>query len=563
MKEHNTFPNQPYTVTPWRRQVSLPVLVGLSEIARITGASSPAVVANWRARSSDFPPERVSGTQPRFSLTEVYDWLLHSGPRGREVKPLEPGTWYRQVLRSFHTTAALPSTRGAAVALVLLQHLLLTGSIGGGEARWRGLVEAALQPTAEFDESGFASLVSDTAGFVEQARPDLIDVLVEPLTVDSANAGYLADLVDALDQVTDRSARRRLNAVFDEEREARGRPPKSTVRHVATLLAALARVGTAGAVLDPAAGEASVLVACARRSSGVRLLGQEIDPVTWRIGRAVLEVRGMKADLGRPGLDSLRDDQHAQERVDAVVVDPPLGADAPPLERWVEFGLRHVTPGGRVVVVLPAHEVVQVAAARRKPSSAVGRLVERLASDGLVEAMVVLPRNLRPDIVGPMLLLCIDTGGRHATIPVFVATVEGDSLGDAIEPLADRISRGRLNDAARRGSAGFDVHRASADELRPVLDNAVRNLESETRAMPVQRRVPAVADVRDQGQGAWLEERIQRVEAELDAFTSRHAALTRSVRDLLAELDRLKGEMGPEIADRLSYDIMRVRRDLG
>ena len=93
---------------------------------------------------------------------------------------------------------------------------------------------------------------------------------------------------------------------------------------------------------DPAAGEASLLVAAARRTGpGGRLLGQELDRSTWQIARAVLAIRDIDADLGSPGLSSITDDQHVGVRADAVLIDPPVGHGAPPIDLW-KIGRAHV-----------------------------------------------------------------------------------------------------------------------------------------------------------------------------------------------------------------------------
>lgn len=62
-----------------RRRIDTDNLVGIGEIAELTGSSTQAV-ANWQQRHSDFPvPIRRLKCGPIFDWKEVQAWLVATG----------------------------------------------------------------------------------------------------------------------------------------------------------------------------------------------------------------------------------------------------------------------------------------------------------------------------------------------------------------------------------------------------------------------------------------------------------------------------------------------------
>lgn len=578
-----------YTLTPWRRNPTLQVLAGASDLARAFGLPTPAVVTNWRSRFPDFPAERIGGSQPKFSLVEVYEWLRDSGPRGRELPAISPEEWWKLLVGAFVRQADVPSPRNTLAALVLLEHLVRHAApiVDGGEAAWRDLVAVSVEePLAATDEP--AQRLAAIAAMVERRRPDVAGLLVPHLgtierPLDAETAGYLLDVVDAIEASPTGTARQRMRRVVATGADNRNKVEARVTTHaLARLMVAAAGPSVGLTVLDPAAGEAEVLKECARRSEGLRLHGQELDPLTWAIGRARLLVADIDADLGQPGMDSIREDQHADLVADIVIVDPPVGDGAPPLDRWVEHGLRHLSPDGRLVIALPAHEIVFVAAARRKPDVRLTKVLAGLAFDGAIEGVAVLPRGFRSDITGPVAVLSIRP--TLASAPREIAVVaprvagRGEVVGDIAAPLrrvgwggigavrddrlwVDVVDRAGVWDAVDRMATRLEETggrgRSSSKRPAPDFDALVVAAPGPSSLEPSSGR--ALDGLRDRYEKVVAERDAARMEAA--SLRARHDLLVSSARELVEQLLLLRDDMG-ELHDRISYDIARVRRDL-
>lgn len=579
-----------YTQTPWRRKSSLSVLLGSSDIARAFDLGNAAVVTNWRSRSADFPAERVGGTQPKFDLVEVYEWLRDSGPRGRELPTISGEQWWRLLVGAFLRQATVPSPRNTMAALVLLEHLLQhdPSFADEGPLRWQRLTELHPPQLPAIADAALPNQVVEAfkgvARWVETVRPEYRGLFAEYLTLDLETAAYACDLVDAMQARPELTARVRMRAVVSAEGESRTKAPlRRTIHRLARVMAAMAMPTAGSAVLDPACGEAELLKQCERRQSNVRVHGQELDPNTWAIARARLLVADIDADLGQPGLDSLRDDQHASLRADVVVIDPPLGDGAPPIDRWIEYGLNHLGPEGRLVVAVPAHELVHVAAARRKPDARLAKILSGLVFDGALEGVVVLPRGSRSDVVGPIAVLSLRPFARAAgrgRIVVATDPNERSSNDGVVEWLRARGWDG----VARMRSKNELVHVVGPDDVWSAVLDLVEFHESGGKRRPAEMedaRIDAVVTSelmappsprpsRDRASNALdeLREKYEALSAQHDALVASNLSLTRkhdlllsSARELVKVLKGMRGEMG-ELADRISYDIARVQRDL-
>lgn len=297
-------------------------LVSAAEIARLAGVTR-AAVSNWRKRYADFPePASGAGRTALFPLNDVQTWLERHR-KGNEVSG-EVQIW--QALRASFGDDMVSGIADVAELLV---------------------------------EGQAPALSSDTQS------------LVKRLTSESSPAEVVSGLVERL--VSDRRLSR-------------------AVRYF---------VGAAsGLVFDPACGVGSLLVSFVDSPDTV-LAGQEADPVAARLARARARLAG-HADVTVKIGDSLRDDQWPEVTAEVVVCQPPAGATDWGREdllldaRW-EFGIptraeaelawlqhcyRHVEPGGRVIMVMPAS-----AAYRRAGRRIRAELVRR----GILTQVVALP----------------------------------------------------------------------------------------------------------------------------------------------------------------------------
>ena len=186
--------------------------------------------------------------------------------------------------------------------------------------------------------------------------------------------------------------------LFERYLEAHSRRVAVTPAGVAKLMATLADVA-GGAVLDPACGLGTLLVAAAD-AGATTLYGQERARSAAAIARCRLQVHGYDAVVHAG--DSLRGDAFGRLEADAVLCVPPFGERSwgyeelsgdvrwtyglPPRGEpelpWVQHCLYHVRPGGKVVILMPA------AAADRRSGR---RIRAQLLRTGALRAVVALP----------------------------------------------------------------------------------------------------------------------------------------------------------------------------
>jgi SAM-dependent methyltransferase len=316
--------------------------VSTGDIARL-GRVGRAAVSNWRRRHDDFPAP-VSGTasNPRFALSEVEAWLRRNGKRYR--LSAADRAWQR--LLSDGADFLLPERLAAAGAYLLDRHHPELAHLLPGDA-------------APLEDAELAALLDDVA-----ARH-------------GAAAAY-------------------------ENLCGRYRRPAGEVPDA--LASAMARIAVpdGGRVLDPACGTGALLLVTA--ADGAR--GQEADLATARIAATRLLLAGSRTAPVAVA-DALRHDAFAGEEFDAVVSAPPVvdrawAHDAvagdprfahglPPRTEpelaWVQHGLAHVRPGGRVVLRLPA------AVASRRPGR---RIRANLLRAGALRAVLTVEDETRP-----------------------------------------------------------------------------------------------------------------------------------------------------------------------
>jgi hypothetical protein len=283
-------------------------LVTGAEIARLAGVTR-AAVSNWRRRYSDFPAPAGGGVNsPLFDLTEVQAWL----DKQRKVQDVSIEVRLWQVLRG-------------AYGEEMIGGLVDVARLIAGEARPKDLPEDAVRLARDLIGSG--------------STAEVVDALAERFTDSVRRAGS--------DQVTSprvvRAVRRFAGEVADD----------------ATLF-------------DPACGIGTLLLAVGPERGPLRY-GQESDARSACFAqlRADLTDR-VGVDIGTG--DSLRGDLWAEVKADLVVCDPPVGdtdwgreellldsrwefgtpSRAEGELAWLQHAYAHTSPGGRVLMVMPA-----------------------------------------------------------------------------------------------------------------------------------------------------------------------------------------------------------------
>ena len=423
-----------YTQHPWSRKPSTQVLLGPSELARALRLRSPSVVTNWRARSPEFPDDRIGGSQPRFDLVEVVEWMLDHGPRSATTHMVTAIDWWGYLCEAFTLSRPTETPRHTVAALLAVREVSLVRRLLGEEGvdRWSALEE----PTA----SDLAAL----ARWAERELPDLRGLLV-PWFVDldeRAVAG-VRDMVDVLGRLVDVPGVELLDAALDAGRDQRPRQQRVTAPHLARLMVALGGITDHDVVIDPAAGEGEVVLAAHRAAPGARVIGSDVDEESLGLARLRNLVEGGGVELHPPG-DAFRAPWLQKMRADLVVIDPPIDG-TPPIDRWLALGLEHLDRNGRVVMTLPLHLLVPVRAVRRKPDPRVSAMVDDLAERGALRAVVVMNPRVRNDVVGPI-AICVVQPDASATSRIEVVVVGDDATNLDVLDLAEQV--GERGDAS-------------------------------------------------------------------------------------------------------------------
>ena len=245
------------------------VLIGIPEIAEIAGVQRTAV-SNWRKRNLDFPApviETPSGLL--FDLGEIEGWLIENGKISQRV-PIASIVW--PVLDAMRGDLSLEEhSRFISAALVYLE---VSDRVGAG--RLPQVDQRLTWPAVRLDEADrFLDALQDAAIKIETVCPQLQGSIAEGLLLPrDASSHSVMRALDLLERATSENHVPRSD-LFEEMRDriherARFSEESSTPLSVGSLMAKLAV--SARSIMDPACGEASVLLmsACSSQSHATR-----------------------------------------------------------------------------------------------------------------------------------------------------------------------------------------------------------------------------------------------------------------------------------------------------
>lgn len=340
--------------------------VTAAEIARLAGVAR-ATVSNWRRRHPDFPsPVGGTDTSPTYDLESVREWLSGRG----QLPEATPEAELRLALRG--------AVDGRALARQLLP--LVPPLVGLSP---EGLAKLAGLPDESFGAE-LAAVLREHHGGLSTVFDPAIRALVRCLDA----RGVETTLQVLAEYVTDAAA----TGTY------------TTPHGLADLLVALPE--RVERTLDPACG-GGALLAAAVRAGASRVLGQEIAEDQAALARVRAEISAPHGAV-RAG-DSLRSDAFPDERVDAVVCNPPFGMrdwghdelaydsrwvyGLPPRSEpelaWVQHCLAHLRAEGTAVVVMPP------GAAERSGGR---RIRAELVRTGALRAVIALPQGAAPPL---------------------------------------------------------------------------------------------------------------------------------------------------------------------
>ena len=283
------------------------------------------------------------------------------------------------------------------------------------ESRWSYIMENAKQPDI--------ALKIDTALYtLEKHNPSLKGALPDNyysrLQLDPAKLASLLDEINRID--TSDKENDIIGRVYEyflmkfalKEGKSKGEfyTPKSVVNLIAEMIEPYK-----GILYDPCCGSGGMFVqsikfveAHSGNKKNISIYGQENSPTTFKLAKMNLAIRGISANLGEKAADTFMNDQHKDLKADFIMANPPFNQkewrEADKLTKDARWSGYEVPPTSNanygwilnIVSKLSQNGVAGFLLANGALSDDGTELKirKKLIENNLVEAILVLPRNL-------------------------------------------------------------------------------------------------------------------------------------------------------------------------
>jgi type I restriction enzyme M protein len=282
-------------------------------------------------------------------------------------------------------------------------------------ARWEKIRDQAKQPN-------IGKYIDDALIAIEQENPALKGVLDKRFAKTQLAPGKLGELIDLISSIgfgAKDKAKDTLGEVYEyflgQFANAEGKrggqfyTPASVVRVLVEVLSP-----HKGRIYDPCCGSGGMFVQSEKfaeshggKRDEISIFGQESNPTTWRLVAMNLAIRGMSANLGKEPADTFSRNQHATERFDYILANPPFNISdwggeklegdprwvygTPPAGNanfaWLQHMLWHLKPSGSAGVVLANGSM-------SSNQSNEGNIRRAMIEGDVVEVMIALPPQL-------------------------------------------------------------------------------------------------------------------------------------------------------------------------
>lgn len=296
-------------------------------------------------------------------------------------------------------------------------------------ARWTFLAEHAkgLQASTDAPEKSIGKLVDEAMDALTQANTQLAGTLPRIFNRDNVDQRRLGELIDLFNSARfagqgqagsdGRRARDLLGEVYEYFLEkfasAEGKrggefyTPAPVVRVLVEVLQP-----THGRVYDPACGSGGMFVQAEKfidahhgEGSDISVYGQELNELTWRMGKMNLAIHGLNGDLGGSWGDTFARDLHPDKQFDFVMANPPFNIKdwarnpedkrwrfgVPPANNanyaWIQHIISKMKPTGTAGVVMANGSM-------SSNSGGEGQIRAEIVEADLVTCMVALPTQL-------------------------------------------------------------------------------------------------------------------------------------------------------------------------
>lgn len=283
------------------------------------------------------------------------------------------------------------------------------------QARWERIRSQAKQPT-------IGKIIDDALTAIEADNPSLKGILDKRFARAELEPGRLGELIDLISKIgfgAGDKAKDVLGQVYEyflgQFATAEGKKggqfytPASVVRVLVEMLSP-----HKGKIYDPCCGAGGMFVQSEKfveshggKFGDIAIYGQESNPTTWRLAAMNLAIRGMDFNLGKEPADTFASDQHANQKFDFILANPPFNVSdwggekytddqrwehgTPPAGNanyaWLQHILHHLKPRGVAGVVLANGSM-------SSGTSSEGEIRRAMIEADVVDCMIALPPQL-------------------------------------------------------------------------------------------------------------------------------------------------------------------------
>ena len=225
-----------------------------------------------------------------------------------------------------------------------------------------------------------------------------------------------------------------------------------TPRSIVNLMTELLQPFT-GTIYDPACGTGGLFIqakasseALGRSFAKIKVVGQESNPMTWRLARLNLALHQIDCDLGSSWGDTFAEDLHENLRADFILTNPPFGKgtewpreslsldprwefgippEKPSNYAWLQHYIARLSDNGVAVAVMPNGTLTS--------RGVEGQIRRALVEADLVECIVSLPNQLFYSTPIPVCLWILNKNKNKATLrrnrKKEILLIDGRNLG--------------------------------------------------------------------------------------------------------------------------------------
>lgn len=257
---------------------------------------------------------------------------------------------------------------------------------------------------------------------LEAANPPLKDTLTKNLFVTlGASKEKLKSLIDNINQISkerfqveDLIGRTyeyflQLYAASGTKEDGEFYTPACVVELIAEMIEPFA-----GIVYDPCCGSGGMFVQSMKfvdehkgNKKAVSIIGQESKPITWRLCKMNLAIRGIAHNLGKKAASTFTEDQHKDKKVDFIMANPPFNLKAWYTSslsndpRWSGYGIPRESNANYawILHMISKLDVNHGVAGFLLANGALGdsddhEIRKKILMKDKVEAIIVLPRDM-------------------------------------------------------------------------------------------------------------------------------------------------------------------------